>query len=78
MELILLYIVFILLPMAMVYFSTGLIIVMAGQNLVSYCYTGVEWNIYHDEEYGSTKLWANQTYYHDVDDAIDNEFILKK
>jgi hypothetical protein len=51
---------------------------MAGQNLVSYSYTDAEWSIYHDEEYGYTKLWANQTYYHDVDDAIADEFMLKK
>jgi hypothetical protein len=56
---------------------------MAGQGLVSYSYTGAEWSVYHDEEYGYSQFWANRTYlkfnyYHDVDDAIADEFILKK
>jgi hypothetical protein len=51
--------------------------------LVSYTYTDAEWSIYHDEEYGYTKLWVNRTYlqftyYHDADDAIADEFVLKK
>ncbi|CAF4027467.1 unnamed protein product [Rotaria sordida] len=62
---------------------TQVLIGMAGQDLVSYPYTGAEWSIYHDEEYGYTQLWANRTflkftYYHDTDDAIADEFVLKK
>ncbi|CAF3665918.1 unnamed protein product [Rotaria sp. Silwood1] len=62
---------------------TQILIGMAGQDLVSYPYTGAEWSIYHDEQYGYTQLWANRTYlkftyYHDVDDAIADEFVLKK
>jgi len=62
---------------------TQVLIGMAGQGLVSYSYTGEEWSIYHDEEYGYSQFWANRTYlkfnyYHDIDDAIDDEFVLKK
>jgi hypothetical protein len=62
---------------------TQILIGMAGQNLVSYQYTGAEWSMYHDEEFGYTQLWANQThlrftYYHDADDAVADEFMLKK
>ncbi|CAF1496002.1 unnamed protein product [Adineta steineri] len=62
---------------------TQILIGMAGQDLVSYPYTGAEWSIYHDEQYGYTQLWANRTYlrfvyYHDADNAIADEFVLKK
>ena len=62
---------------------TQILIGMAGQDLVSYPYSGAEWSIYHDEEYGYTQLWANRTYlkftyFHDADDAIADEFVLRK
>jgi hypothetical protein len=62
---------------------TQVLIGMGGQYLVDYPYTGAEWSIYRDEEYGYTQLWANRTYlkfnyYHDTDDAIADEFILEK
>jgi hypothetical protein len=62
---------------------THVLIGMAGQDIDSGEYTGAEWSIYHDEEYGYAQLWANRTYlkfiyYHDADDAIADEFVLNK
>ena len=62
---------------------TQVLIGMGGQYLVDYPYTGAEWSIYHDEKYGYVQLRANRTdltfeYYHDDDDSIADQFVLKK
>jgi hypothetical protein len=56
---------------------------MAGQDIDSGEYSGAEWSIYHDQEYGYSQIWANQTYlnftyYHNSDDKIADRFELKK
>jgi hypothetical protein len=56
---------------------------MAGQDLDSGTYLGEEWNLYHDQQFGYTTIFANQTYlhftyYHNSDDSIADQFILQK
>ena len=62
---------------------THVLIGMAGQDLDNGTYSGAEWSIYHDQEFGYTQLWANQTYlhftyYHNIDDALADQFTLQK
>jgi hypothetical protein len=56
---------------------------MAGQNLDSGKYSGVTWSKYHDQEFGYSTIYANETYlhfsyYHDSDDKLADEFTLNK
>jgi hypothetical protein len=60
-----------------------LLIGMAGQNLDSGKYSGVAWSKYHDQEFGYSTIYANETYlhfsyYHDSDDKLADEFTLNK
>ncbi|CAF3738515.1 unnamed protein product [Rotaria sordida] len=62
---------------------THVLIGMAGQNLDSGSYSTVEWSKYHDQQFGYTTIFANQTYlhltyYHDSDDNIADEFVIEK
>ncbi|CAF3761640.1 unnamed protein product [Adineta steineri] len=62
---------------------THLLIGMAGQDLDSGPYSGAEWSLYHDQQFGYTTIFANQTYlhfnyYHNNDDAIADQFTLHK
>ncbi|CAF3389336.1 unnamed protein product [Rotaria sp. Silwood1] len=62
---------------------THVLIGMAGQDIDSGEYSGAEWSIYHDQEYGYSQLWANRTYlhftyYHNDNDALIDQFILQK
>ncbi|CAF1150011.1 unnamed protein product [Didymodactylos carnosus] len=62
---------------------TQVLIGMAGQDLDSSTYSGAEWSLYHDQQYGYTQVWANRTYlhftyYHNADDAIVDQFTLNK
>ena len=36
---------------------------MAGQDLDSGSYSGAEWSLYHDQQFGYTTIYANQTIY---------------
>jgi hypothetical protein len=54
---------------------------MAGQSLDSGSYSGVKWSLYHDQQFGYTTIYVNQTYlyftyYHGSDDCIADQFIL--
>ncbi len=56
---------------------------MAGQNLETGSYTDAHWSLYHDQQFGYTTIFANQTYlhftyYHNKDDSIADQFILQK
>ncbi len=56
---------------------------MAGQDLDSGSYSGAEWSLYHDQRFGYTTIYANQsylhfTYYHNSDDSIADQLILQK
>ena len=56
---------------------------MAGQDLDSGTYSGAEWSRYHDQQFGYTTIFANQTYlqftyYHSKDDQIADQFTLYK
>ena len=56
---------------------------MAGQDLDSGSYSGAEWSKYHDQQFGYTTIFANQTYlhfkyYHNSDDNIAHQFVLRK
>jgi len=62
---------------------THVLIGMAGQDIDDGDYSGAEWSIYHDQEYGYTQLWANKTYlnftyFHNSDDQIADQFVLGK
>ncbi|CAF1112961.1 unnamed protein product [Adineta steineri] len=62
---------------------THVLIGMAGQDIDSGEYSGAEWSMYYDQEYGYTQLWANRTYfhftyYHNDNDALIDQFVLKK
>jgi hypothetical protein len=62
---------------------THVLIGMAGQDIDDGDYSGAEWSIYHDQEYGYSLLWANQTYlnftyFHNSDDKIADQFVLEK
>jgi len=62
---------------------THVLIGMAGQNLDGGKYSGAEWSKYHDQQFGYTTIYANQsylhmTYYHDSDDQIADQFTLRK
>jgi hypothetical protein len=56
---------------------------MSGQDLDSGSYSGAEWSLYHDQRFGYTTIYANQsylhfTYYHNSDDSIADQLILQK
>ncbi|UJR34922.1 hypothetical protein I4U23_027700 [Adineta vaga] len=56
---------------------------MAGQDLDDGRYSGAEWSLYHDQQFGYTTIFANQTYlhfnyYHNDDDSVADQFILQK
>jgi hypothetical protein len=56
---------------------------MAGQDLDSAKYSDAKWSLYHDQQFGYTTIFANQTYlhfiyYHSHDDNIADQFILQK
>ncbi|CAF1126213.1 unnamed protein product [Adineta steineri] len=56
---------------------------MAGHSLDFDTYTGAKWSLYHDQQFGYTQIFANQTYLyftyrHNVDDALGDEFQLRK
>jgi hypothetical protein len=56
---------------------------MAGQNLDGGKYSGIAWSKYHDQQFGYTTIYANETYlhfsyYHDSDDKLADEFTLQK
>ena len=60
-----------------------ILIGMAGQDIDDGDYSGAAWSIYHDQEYGYSQLWANQTYlnftyYHNSDDKIADQLVLRK
>ena len=62
---------------------THVLIGMAGQNIDSDRYTSLPWSKYHDQQFGYTTIFANQTYlhmtyYHDSDDQIADQFDLHK
>ncbi|CAF1079501.1 unnamed protein product [Rotaria sordida] len=62
---------------------THVLIGMAGQNLDSGVYSTVPWSKYHDQQFGYTTIFANQTYlhltyYHNSDDSIADQFVLMK
>ncbi|CAF4388815.1 unnamed protein product, partial [Adineta steineri] len=62
---------------------THVLIGMAGQDIDSGEYSGAEWSMYYDQEYGYTQLWANRTYfhftyYHNDNDALIDQFVLTK
>ena len=62
---------------------THVLIGMAGQDIDDGEYSGAEWSVYHDQQYGYTQLSANRshlqfTYYHNSDDAIADHFLLEK
>jgi hypothetical protein len=56
---------------------------MAGQSLETGSYSHPKWSLYHDQQFGYTTIFANQTYlhftyYHNSDDSIADQFILQK
>jgi hypothetical protein len=56
---------------------------MAGQSLDNQKYSHAEWSKYHDQQYGYSTIFANQTYlhfnyYHNRDDNIADQFTLQK
>ncbi|CAF3957658.1 unnamed protein product [Rotaria magnacalcarata] len=62
---------------------THVLIGMAGQNLDTGVYSSVPWSQYHDQQFGYTTIFVNQTYlhftyYHDSDDSIADQFVLTK
>ena len=62
---------------------THVLIGMAGQNIDTGKYNHVEWSKYHDQQYGYSTLYINQTYlhftyYHSSDDKIADQFELHK
>jgi len=62
---------------------THVLIGMAGQNLDNGKYNPVEWTKYHDQQFGYSTLYINQTYlhftyYHSSDDKIADQFDLHK
>jgi hypothetical protein len=62
---------------------THVLIGMAGQDIDGGEYSGAEWSMYHDQEYGYSQIWANRTYlhftyYHNDNDALADQFVLKK
>jgi len=62
---------------------THVLIGMAGQGLDGGKYSGAEWSRYHDQQFGYTTIFANQSYlqfsyYHDSDDKLTDQFELKK
>ena len=62
---------------------THILLGMAGQNLDGGKYSGAAWSRFHDQQFGYTTFYANQshlqfTYYHDSDDKVADEFTLQK
>jgi hypothetical protein len=62
---------------------THVLIGMAGQDIDGGEYSGAEWSMYRDQEYGYSQIWANRTYlhftyYHNDNDALADQFVLKK
>ena len=62
---------------------TQVLIGMAGQDIDNGDYSGAEWSLFRDEQYGYSQLWVNRTYlhftyYHNSDDQIADQFILRK
>ncbi len=62
---------------------TNLLIGMAGQDLTQASYKSAGWSKYHDKEFGYSQIWANRTYlyfkyYHNVDNALADQFVLRK
>ena len=62
---------------------THVLLGMAGAGLDSGKYSGAAWSKYHDQQFGYTTIFVNQTYlhfpyYHDKDDGIADQFILQK
>lgn len=56
---------------------------MAGQDLDTGKYPDAKWSLYHDEQFGYTTIFANQTYlhftyYHSNNDNIADQFTLQK
>ncbi|CAF1310549.1 unnamed protein product, partial [Adineta ricciae] len=56
---------------------------MAGQDLDGGTYSGAAWSLYHDQQFGYTTIFANQTYlhfnyFHNSDDQIADQFTLQK
>jgi hypothetical protein len=62
---------------------TQILIGMAGQNLDAGSYSGAAWSKYHDQQFGYTTIFANQTYlhfsyHHNSDDSVADQFVLQK
>jgi hypothetical protein len=62
---------------------THILIGMAGQDLDAGKYSSAAWSKYHDQQFGYTTIFANQTYlqfsyHHDTDDQIVDQFDLRK
>jgi hypothetical protein len=62
---------------------THVLIGMAGQDIDTGEYSGAEWSMYHDQEYGYSQLWVNRTYlhfayHHNSDDKVADQFTLQK
>lgn len=60
-----------------------MLIGMAGQDLDRGTYSGAEWSLFHDQQFGYTTIFANQTYlqmkyYRNHDDSLVDQFELKK
>jgi hypothetical protein len=62
---------------------TQVLIGMAGQDLDNGKYSDAKWSLYHDEQFGYTTIFVNQTYlhftyYHSNDDQIADQFTIRK
>jgi hypothetical protein len=61
----------------------NVLIGMAGQSLETGEYRDAKWSLYHDQQFGYSTIFANQSYldfiyYHNKDDNIADQFTIQK